>query len=128
MKPEKKISPHNLFKVLNHIEKYVTYIFIYLNQSNSDILSILPSVSIIYNLISKYIYKKPFQMFNDNNQNNIYNFDYGYNKENEQYQINNQIEDINFDSSSNNTSRENNIIIPNFQELKHFFDKTFFRY
>ena len=122
MKPEKKISPHNLFKVLNHIEKYVTYIFIYLNQSNSDILSILPSVSIIYNLISKYIYKKPFQMFNDNNQNNIYNFDYGYNKENEQYQINNQIEDINFDSSSNNTSRENNIIIPNFQELKHFFD------
>ena len=71
MKPEKKISPHNLFKVLNHIEKYITYIFIYLNQSNSDILSILPSVSIIYNLISKYIYKKPFQMFNDNNQNNI---------------------------------------------------------
>ena len=121
MKPDKKISPHNLFQVLNHIEKYITYMFIYLNQSNSEILSILPTVSIIYNLISKYIYKKPFHLFNDN-QNNIYNFDYGYtNKENNQYQINNQIEDIKFDSSSNNTSRENNIV-PNIQELKHFFD------
>ena len=123
MKPEKKISPHNLFKVLNHIEKYITYIFIYLNQSNGEILSILPTVSIIYNLISKYIYKKPFQMFNDNNQNNIYNFDYGYpNKENYQYEINNQIEDIKFDSSSSNTSKENIIPYPNIQELKQFFD------
>ena len=122
MKPEKKISPHNLFKVLNHIEKYITYIFIYLNQSNGEILSILPTVSIIYNLISKYIYKKPFQMYNDM-QDNIYNFDYGYpNKENYQYEINNQIEDIKFDSSSSNTSKENIIPYPNIQELKQFFD------
>ena len=122
MKPEKKISPHNLFKVLNHIEKYITYIFIYLNQSNGEILSILPTVSIIYNLISKYIYKKPFQMYNDM-QDNIYNFDYGYpNKENYQYKINNQIEDIKFDSSSSNTSKENIIPYPNIQELKQFFD------
>ena len=122
MKPEKKISPHNLVKVLNHIEKYITYIFIYLNQSNGEILSILPTVSIIYNLISKYIYKKPFQMYNDM-QENIYNFDYGYpNKENYQYEINNQIEDIKFDSSSSNTSKENIIPYPNIQELKQFFD------
>ena len=122
MKPEKKISPHNLFKVLNHIEKYITYIFIYLNQSNGEILSILPTVSIIYNLISKYIFKKPFQMYNDM-QDNIYNFDYGYpNKENYQYEINNQIEDIKFDSSSSNTSKENIIPYPNIQELKQFFD------
>ena len=122
MKPEKKISPHNLVKVLNHIEKYITYIFIYLNQSNGEILSILPTVSIIYNLISKYIYKKPFQMYNDM-QDNIYNFDYGYpNKENYQYEINNQIEDIKFDSSSSNTSKENIIPYPNIQELKQFFD------
>ena len=122
MKPEKKISPHNLFKVLNHIEKYITYIFIYLNQSNGEILSILPTISIIYNLISKYIYKKPFQMYNDM-QDNIYNFDYGYpNKENYQYEINNQIEDIKFDSSSSNTSKENIIPYPNIQELKQFFD------
>ncbi len=122
MKPEKKISPHNLFKVLNHIEKYITYIFIYLNQSKGEILSILPTVSIIYNLISKYIYKKPFQMYNDM-QDNIYNFDYGYpNKENYQYEINNQIEDIKFDSSSSNTSKENIIPYPNIQELKQFFD------
>ena len=122
MKPEKKISTHNLFKVLNHIEKYITYIFIYLNQSNGEILSILPTVSIIYNLISKYIYKKPFQMYNDM-QDNIYNFDYGYpNKENYQYEINNQIEDIKFDSSSSNTSKENIIPYPNIQELKQFFD------
>ena len=122
MKPEKKISTHNLFKVLNHIEKYITYIFIYLNQSNGEILSILPTVSIIYNLISKYIYKKPFQMYNDM-QDNIYNFDYGYpNKENYQYEINNQIEDIKFYSSSSNTSKENIIPYPNIQELKQFFD------
>ena len=122
MKPEKKISPHNLVKVLNHIEKYITYIFIYLNQSNGEILSILPTVSIIYNLISKYIYKKPFQMYNDM-QDNIYNFDYGYpNKENYQYEINNQIEDIKFDSSSSNTSKEKIIPYPNIQELKQFFD------
>ena len=122
MKPEKKISPHNLVKVLNHIEKYITYIFIYLNQSNGEILSILPTVSIIYNLISKYIYKKSFQMYNDM-QDNIYNFDYGYpNKENYQYEINNQIEDIKFDSSSSNTSKENIIPYPNIQELKQFFD------
>ena len=122
MKPEKKISPHNLVKVLNHIEKYITYIFIYLNQSNGEILSILPTVSIIYNLISKYIFKKPFQMYNDM-QDNIYNFDYGYpNKENYQYEINNQIEDIKFDSSSSNTSKENIIPYPNIQELKQFFD------
>ena len=63
-------------------------------------------------------------MFNEHNQNNIYNFDYGYNKENEPYQINNQIEDINFESSSNNSSRENNIIIPNFQELIYQYLKS----
>ena len=56
MKPDKKISPHHLFQVLNRIEKYISYMFIYLNQSNGEILSILPTVSIIYNLISKVIY------------------------------------------------------------------------
>ena len=115
MKPEKKISPHHIFQVLNHIEKYISYIFIYLNQSNGEILSILPTVSIIYNLISKYVYKKPFQMYNDT-QSNIFNFD---NKENTEFYLNNQIEDIKFDTS-NNTSREN--IVPNIQELKQFFD------
>ena len=115
MKPEKKISPHNLFKVLNHIEKYISYIFIYLNQSNGEILSILPTVSIIYNLISKYVYKKPFQIYNDT-QNNIFNFD---NKENTEFYLNNQIDDIKFDTS-NNTTIEN--IIPNIQELKEFSD------
>ena len=116
MRPDKKISPHHLLQVLNHIGKYISYIFIYLNQSNGEILSILPTVSIIYNLISKFVYNKPFKMYNDS-QSNLFNFD--EEKENMQYQINEQIEDIKFDSS-HNTSQES--IIPNIQELKSFFD------
>ena len=113
MKPDKKISQHNLHQVLNKIEKYVSFVFIYLNQSNGEILSILPTVSIIYNLISKYVYKKPFQIYNESN---MFNYD---NKENSQFLLNNQIEDIKFDSS-NNTSKES--LIPNIQELKQFFE------
>ena len=44
----KKISPHNVLKFIYHLEKYISYIFIYLNQTNGEILSILPTVSIIY--------------------------------------------------------------------------------
>ena len=113
MKPDKKISQHNLHQVLNKIEKYISFVFIYLNQSNGEILSILPTVSIIYNLISKYVYKKPFQIYNESN---MFNYD---NKENSQFLLNNQIEDIKFDSS-NNTSKES--LIPNIQELKQFFE------
>ena len=116
MKPDKKISPHHLFQVLNRIEKYISYTFIYLNQSNGEILSILPTISIIYNLISKFVYNKPFKMYNDT-QSNVFFFD--DEKENSQYLLNNQIEDIKFDSS-HNTSKES--IIPNLQELKQFFD------
>ena len=118
MKPDKKISSHNLLKVLNHIGKYISYIFIYLNQSNGEILSILPTVSIIYNLISKFVYNKPFKMYNDNQNTNLFNF--YEDKENIQYQINNQFEDIKFEDSSHNSSQEN--IVPNIQELKSFFD------
>ena len=116
MKPDKKISPHHLFQVLNRIEKYISYMFIYLNQSNGEILSILPTVSIIYNLISKFVYNKPFKMYTDT-QSNIFFFD--EDKENSQYLLNNQIEDIKFDSS-HNTSKES--LIPNLKELKQFFD------
>ena len=118
MKPDKKISSHNLLKVLNHIGKYISYIFIYLNQSNGEILSILPTVSIIYNLISKFVYNKPFKMYNDSQNTNLFNF--YEDKENIQYQINNQFEDIKFEDSSHNSSQEN--LIPNIQELKSFFD------
>ena len=115
MKPDKKISPHHLFQVLNHIEKYISYIFIYLNQSNGEILSILPTITIIYNLISKFVYNKSFKMYTDT-QSNIFYFD---DKENTKFDLDNQIEDIKFDSSQN-SSKENSL--PNIKELKQFFD------
>ena len=115
LKPDKKLSQHHFFQVLNRLEKYISYIFIFLNQSNGQILSILPTVSIIYNLISKFVYNKPFKIFSDT-QNNIFNFE---DKENSKFEFNEQIEDIQFDYSSN-TSKES--IIPNIQELKQFFD------
>ena len=116
MKPDKKISQHHLSQVLNHIEKYISYIFIYYNKSNGEILSILPTVSIIYNLISKFVYNKHFKMFNET-QSNVFFID--DEKENSKYLLNNQIEDIKFDSSHNTTKES---LIPNIQDLKQFFD------
>ena len=109
----KKISPHHFIQVLNQLEKYVSYIFIHLNRSNGELLSILPAVSIIYNLISKFIYNKSFKIYPDINSNN---YDYELNS----LQINSPIEDINIETSNNTTSRES--LIPNYQELKQFFE------
>ena len=118
----KKISPYNVLKFINHLEKYISYIFIYLNQTNGKILSILPAISIIYNLISKFVYNKSFNIYN-NNHNNFYDYE---NKENSSlYNDNiiiNHIEDIRFDTNSNNSSKENIISIPNIQQLKLFYD------
>ena len=63
MNKDKKISPHHFIQVLNQLEKYISYIFIHLNRSNGELLSILPAVSIIYNLISKFIYNKSFKLY-----------------------------------------------------------------
>ena len=108
MNKDKKISPHHFIQVLNQLEKYISYIFILLNQSNGEVLSILPTVSIIYNLISKYIYGKSFKIYPETN-NNKYIYDYD-----------NPIEDLKIDTTNNNTSRES--LVPNLQELKQFFD------
>ena len=116
MNKEKKISPHHFIQVLNQLEKYISYIFIHLNRSNGELLSILPKVSIIYNLISKFIYNKSFKIYPDINDNNKYNYGYDLNS----IQSNSPIEDIKIETSHNNTSRENSI--PNLQELKQFFD------
>ena len=115
MNKDKKISPHHFIQVLNQLEKYISYIFIHLNRSNGELLSILPTVSIIYNLISKFIYNKSFKLYPDINDNKI-NYDYDMNE----LQMNSPIEDIKIESSNNTTSRES--IIPNYQELKQFFD------
>ena len=116
MNKEKKISPHHFIQVLNQLEKYISYIFIHLNRSNGELLSILPTVSIIYNLISKFIYNKSFKIYPDINDNNKYNYGYDLNS----IQSNSPIEDIKIETSHNNTSRESSI--PNIQELKQFFD------
>jgi archaellum component FlaC len=110
---DKKISPHHFIQVLNQLEKYVSYIFIHLNRSNGELLSILPTVSIIYNLISKFIYNKSFKIYPDMNNNK---YDYEINT----LQMNSPIEDINIEESKNATSRESSI--PNYRELKQFFD------
>ena len=110
---DKKISPHHFIQVLNQLEKYVSYIFIHLNRSNGELLSILPTVSIIYNLISKFIYNKSFKIYPDMNNNK---YDYEINS----LQMNSPIEDINIEASNNATSRESSI--PNYRELKQFFD------
>jgi hypothetical protein len=110
---DKKISPYHFIQVLNQIEKYISYIFIHLNQKNGELLSILPSISIIYNLISKFVYNKSFKLYLEKNEpkydNNINSLP-----------INNPIEEINIESSNNTSSRES--LIPNIQELKQFFD------
>jgi hypothetical protein len=106
---DKKISPHQFIQVLSQLEKYISLIFIQLNQSNGELLSILPTVSIIYNLISKFVYNKSFKVYNDNFK---YNFD--------KNSFNNQIEDIKIDISNSNSSRDSTA--PNYQELKQFFD------
>ena len=106
---DKKISPHQFIQVLSQLEKYISLIFIQLNQSNGELLSILPTVSIIYNLISKFVYNKSFKVYNDNFK---YNFD--------KNSFNNQIEDIKIDISNTNSSRDSTA--PNYQELKQFFD------
>ena len=116
MNKEKKISPHHFIQVLNQLEKYISYIFIHLNRSNGELLSILPTVSIIYNLISKFIYNKSFKIYPDINDINKYNYGYDLNS----IQSNSPIEDIKIETSHNNTSRESSI--PNVQELKQFFD------
>ena len=113
MNKDKKISPHHFIQVLNQLENYISYIFIYLNQSNGELLSILPTISIIYNLISKFIYNKSFKLYPDINN-------YKYNYDINSFQLDNPIEDIKIETSNNTTSRES--IIPNYQELKQFFD------
>ncbi len=107
---EKKISPQQFIQVLSQLEKYVSLIFIQLNQSNGELLSILPTVSIIYNLISKFVYNKSFKVYPDN-----YNYNFDKNTFN-----NNQIEDIKIDISNTISSRDSTV--PNYQELKQFFD------
>ena len=113
MNKDKKISPHHIIQVLSQIEKYLSYIFIHLNRSNGELLSILPAVSIIYNLISKFVYNKSFKLYPD--KDNKY-YDYNINS----IQVNNPIEEINIESSRNTSSKES--MIPNIQELKQFFD------
>ena len=113
MNKDKKISPRHVSQVLTQIEKYLSYIFIHLNRSNGELLSILPSISIIYNLISKFVYNKSFKFFPDSNIN-YYNYNIN------SLQIDNPIEDINIESSNNSTSKES--LLPNIQELKQFFD------
>jgi hypothetical protein len=112
MNKDKKISPHHFIQVLNQLEKYVSFIFIQINQSNGELLSILPTISIIYNLISKFVYNKSFKVYPDN-------YEYNYEKNNFQF-FNNQIEDIKLDITNTTSSKES--IIPNYQELKQFFD------
>ena len=116
MNKDKKISPHQFIQVLNQLEKYISYIFIHLNRSNGELLSILPTVSIIYNLISKFIYNKSFKIYPDIN----YNYKYNYGNDLNSLQLNIPIEDIKIETSRNNSSRESSI--PNIQELKQFFD------
>ena len=108
MNKDKKISPHHFIQVLNQLEKYISYIFIHLNRSNGEILSILPGVSIIYNLISKFIYGKSFKIYPDTNNNYIYEYD-------------SPIEDLKIDTTTNNNSSRESLL-PNLQELKQFFD------
>ena len=115
MNKDKKISPHHFIQVLNQLEKYISYIFIHLNRSNGELLSILPTVSIIYNLISKFIYNKSFKIYPDINDKR-YNYAYEINS----LQLNAPIEDIKIETTNNNTSRES--LLPNLQELKQFFD------
>ena len=113
MNKNKTINPHHFIQVLNQLEKYISFIFIHLNRSNGELLSILPTVSIIYNLISKFIYNKTFKIYPENNNNN-YDYDINY------LQLNNPIEDIKINTTNSTNSKET--IIPNIQELKQFFD------
>ena len=106
---DKKINPFHVLQVLDRIEKYISHIFIEVNQANGEFLSIIPTLSIIYNLISKYIYQKPFQIMTD-----IYEI------KNNSLQKSEQIDDIKIDTSKNYSIKEN---IPHkIEDVEKFFE------
>ena len=109
---DKKISHHNFIQILNYLENFLSYVFIHLNLTNGEFLSILPTITIIYNLISKFIYNKSFNKFLYTNNK--------YDNEINTLKLKCPIEDINIETSVNTSSRDNSF--KKFQELKQIFD------
>ena len=112
-----KISINRFMSTLDQIEKYISYIYIHINRSNGELLTILPSVSVIFDLISKFVFNKPLQYFSEinNKYSNITPLETEINNE---FINSNNINIINNNSNSNTKTS----LIPNIQELKQFFD------
>ena len=110
-----KISINRFMSTLDQIEKYISYIYIHINRSNGELLTVLPTVSVIFDLVSKFVYNKPLQYFSEINNN--------YNITPLETEINNEFKSSNniiINNNSNSITKTS--LAPNIQELKQFFD------